>query len=128
MLEIFLKKLNAKYGKDINGLHPSVIEGFRQYEWPGNIRELQNIVERAVILRKGLRIEAAELQLAAAHQSASANGLLEIPDEGLSLEAVEQELIKKAMLKANGNRSEAARLLRIPRHVLIYRLEKFKIL
>jgi two-component system NtrC family response regulator len=52
---------------------------------------------------------------------------LEIPDEGLSLEAVEQELIKKALAKANGNRSEAARLLRVPRHVLIYRLEKFKI-
>ncbi|OGR45596.1 MAG: Fis family transcriptional regulator, partial [Desulfobacula sp. RIFOXYB2_FULL_45_6] len=50
LTEIFLKKLNAKYGKDINGLHPSVIEGFRQYEWPGNIRELENILERAYIL------------------------------------------------------------------------------
>ncbi len=50
LTEIFLKKLNAKYGKKIDGLHPSVIEGFKQYEWPGNIRELENILERAYIL------------------------------------------------------------------------------
>ncbi len=50
LTEIFLKKLNAKYGKGIDRLHPSVIEGFRQYEWPGNIRELENILERAYIL------------------------------------------------------------------------------
>jgi len=50
LTDIFLKKLNAKYGKGITGLHPSVIEGFRQYEWPGNIRELENILERAYIL------------------------------------------------------------------------------
>ncbi len=50
LTEIFLKKLNEKYGKGIEGLHPSVIEGFTQYEWPGNIRELENILERAYIL------------------------------------------------------------------------------
>ena len=50
LTEIFLKKLNEKYGKRIDGLHPSVIEGFTQYEWPGNIRELENILERAYIL------------------------------------------------------------------------------
>lgn len=50
LTEVFLKKLNAKYGKRITGLHPSVIEGFTQYEWPGNIRELENILERAYIL------------------------------------------------------------------------------
>ncbi|MBU4033456.1 MAG: sigma-54-dependent Fis family transcriptional regulator, partial [Proteobacteria bacterium] len=83
--------------------------------------------ERAVILRKGLLIGAGDLQLDPVVQPASANGIPEIPDEGLSLEAVEQGLIKKALAKAKGNRSEAARLLNIPRHVLIYRLEKFKI-
>ena len=50
LTEIFLKKLNAKYGKGIDGLHPSVIEGFKQYEWPGNIRELENILETSSIL------------------------------------------------------------------------------
>ncbi|MFH1021590.1 MAG: sigma-54 dependent transcriptional regulator [Pseudomonadota bacterium] len=120
----FLLKVGAPAGVRFSA---GALARLKAHSWPGNIRELQNIVERAVILRKGLLIEADELQLAAAPQPATANGLPEIPDAGLSLEAVEQGLIKKAMLKANGNRSEAARLLKIPRHVLIYRLEKFKI-
>ena len=120
----FLLKVGAPAGVRFSA---GALARLKGHHWPGNIRELQNIVERAVILRRGLLIEAAELQLAAAPQPATPNGLPEIPDEGLSLEAVEQGLIKKALLKANGNRSEAARLLKIPRHVLIYRLEKFKI-
>jgi len=120
----FLIKLGAPAGVRFSA---PALARLKAHPWPGNIRELQNIVERAVILRKGLLIEADELQLAATPQPAMANGLPEIPDEGLSLEAVEQGLIKKALAKANGNRSEAARLLKIPRHVLIYRLEKFKI-
>lgn len=120
----FLLKVNAPAGVRFSA---GALARLKAHPWPGNIRELQNIVERAVILRKGLLIEADELQLASAVQPATANGLPEIPDEGLSLEAVERGLIKKALAKANGNRSEAARLLKIPRHVLIYRLEKFKI-
>ena len=120
----FLLKLGAPAGVRFSA---GALVRLKAHPWPGNIRELQNIVERAVILRKGLLIEADELQLAAPSQPKTENGLPDIPDEGLSLEAMEQGLIKKAMLKANGNRSEAARLLKIPRHVLIYRLEKFKI-
>lgn len=120
----FLLKLGAPAGVRFSA---GALARLKAHPWPGNIRELQNIVERAVILRKGLLIEAEELQLAAPSQPKTENGLPEIPDEGLSLEEVEQGLVKKALLKANGNRSEAARLLKIPRHVLIYRLEKFKI-
>ena len=50
LVDLFLKKLNVKYGKNIQTVHPSVLEGFRHYEWPGNIRELENILERAYIL------------------------------------------------------------------------------
>ncbi|MHB8988668.1 MAG: sigma-54-dependent transcriptional regulator [Desulfobulbia bacterium] len=120
----FLLKVGAPAGVRFSA---EALARLKAHPWPGNIRELQNIVERAVILRRGLLIEADELQLAACPQPAMENGIPEIPDEGLSLEAVEQGLIKKALAKANGNRSEAARLLKIPRHVLIYRLEKFKI-
>ena len=120
----FLLKVGAPAGVRFSA---GALARLKAHPWPGNIRELQNIVERAVILRKGLLIEADELQLAAPSQPKTENGLPDIPDEGMSLEEVEQGLIKKALLKANGNRSEAARLLKIPRHVLIYRLEKFKI-
>lgn len=120
----FLLKLNAPAGVKFS---VEALTRLKEHPWPGNIRELQNIVERAVILRKNLLIEADDLQLDPAVQSVTTNGIPEIPNEGLSLEAVEKGLIKKALAKAKGNRSEAARLLKIPRHVLIYRLEKFKI-
>jgi DNA-binding NtrC family response regulator len=52
LVDMFLKKLNVKYGKNIQRVYPSVLEGFRHYEWPGNIRELENILERAYILER----------------------------------------------------------------------------
>ena len=98
----------------------------KKYDWPGNIRELQNSVERGLILRKGNIIEPDHISL----PTAKTTDIIEIPDippEGVSLEAIEKGLIIKAMEKSSGNRSQAARLLKIPRHVLIYRLEKFNI-
>jgi two-component system NtrC family response regulator len=92
----------------------------------GNIRELQNSVERCLILRKGKIIEPEDISLPMAKTS----DVLEIPDippDGVSLEDIEKGLILKALEKSSGNRSQAARLLKIPRHVLIYRLEKFNI-
>ena len=56
LTEMFLNNLNAKYGKGIHSLHPSVIKGFQRYEWPGNIRELENIFERAYILESSVEL------------------------------------------------------------------------
>lgn len=56
LVEMFLNNLNAKYGKGIHSLHSSVVEGFGQYEWPGNIRELENILERAYILENSFEL------------------------------------------------------------------------
>jgi two-component system NtrC family response regulator len=77
-------------------------------------------------LRKGKIIEPDDISL----PTAKTSDVLEIPDipsEGVSLEDIEKGLIQKALEKSSGNRSQAARLLKIPRHVLIYRLEKFGI-
>jgi len=124
LVKHFLKKCGAPAGVRFS---PAALARLKSYPWPGNIRELENLVERAVILRRAELIEAEDLQLYSRGQ-AKGNGLIpEIPEEGLSLEEVERELIKKALSKAGGNRAEAARLLKIPRHVLIYRMEKFKI-
>lgn len=122
----FLRKLNAPEGVRFS---PAALALMKGYPWPGNIRELQNAVERACILRRGEEIGPGELALSGPPgRSGEGGGLsLEIPPEGISLEEVEKELIRKALARSGGNRSEAARLLRIPRHVLIYRLEKFEI-
>ena len=119
----FLKKLSAPRGVKFSNKVMSVM---KKYDWPGNIRELQNSVERSLILRKDKIIEPDDISL----PKAKTSDVVEIPDiplDGISLEEVEKGLIVKALEKSNGNRSQAARLLKIPRHVLIYRLEKFEL-
>ncbi|MCF8057117.1 MAG: sigma-54 dependent transcriptional regulator [Desulfocapsa sp.] len=119
----FLKKHDAppEVVFSADGLHK--LQG---YDWPGNIRELQNVVERSVILRSRSEISAGDILLPD-NGKMMTNGEFQLPKEGVSLEAVEQSLIEQALRLAKGNRSQAARLLQIPRHVLIYRLEKFNI-
>ncbi|MCP4367059.1 MAG: sigma-54-dependent Fis family transcriptional regulator [Deltaproteobacteria bacterium] len=117
----FLTKLDAPSGVRFTKQALAVM---MKFNWPGNIRELQNTVERCLILRKDTVIEAKDLNLSFSPVSDDIM-IPEIPKEGISLVAVENGLIKKALRKCNGNRSKAARLLKIERHVLIYRIEKF---
>lgn len=122
LVEHFLKKIGAP--PDVRFSDRALIR-MKEYSWPGNIRELQNVIERSVILRKGPVIEETDLSLPLFSGQSGNGAIPEIPPEGLSLEEVEKGLVEKALKISNGNRSEAARLLKIPRHVLIYRLEKF---
>jgi DNA-binding NtrC family response regulator len=117
----FLKKFEAPRDVEFSEQALAVL---RAYDWPGNIREMQNIVERCIILSRKPMIEPHDLQLIAQKPEHLPQGIV-IPDEGISLEEVEKQYILKALEKAGQNRSKAARLLKIPRHVLLYRLEKY---
>ncbi len=117
----FLKKFNAPAEVHFS---KQALEILKAYPWPGNIREIQNIVERCIILRKKNKIEPEDLHLLVDKPAMSILSP-EIPDEGIALEDIEKAYIFRALEKANQNRSEAARLLKIPRHVLLYRLEKY---
>ncbi len=117
----FLKKFDApadvKFSRQALNLMTT-------YTWPGNIREMQNIVERCIILRKDPIIQPEDMNLPGmAPKTAIFTPV--IPDEGISLEEIEKAYVIKALEKAGQNRSEAARLLKIPRHVLLYRIEKY---
>jgi len=98
------------------------------YGWPGNVRELRNFCERTVILLQGQTIDVEMLpaEMRARKHSSSSAGFT-LPDSGLSLEALEQELIRQALDKTSGNRSRAARLLGLTRDTLNYRLKKYAI-
>lgn len=103
------------------------LQKLQSYDWPGNIRELQNVVERSIILRSGPEISARDILISPSKDKQPVENDFQLPAEGISLENVEKSLIEQALTLAKGNRSQAARLLQIPRHVLIYRLEKFDI-
>jgi two-component system NtrC family response regulator len=123
LVKHFLKKVGAP--SDVAFSAKAMAEMAR-YSWPGNIRELQNMVERCVILRRDKVIDSVGIPTSF-RLGTDTFQLPDIPEDGVSLEEVEKELIVKALAMCGGNRSEAARLLKIPRHVLIYRLEKHEI-
>ncbi len=117
----FLKKFEAPADVSFSSEALNIL---RSYSWPGNIREMQNIVEHCIILRKRTTIEKDDLNfMGSENLNSDINPV--IPDQGISLEDIEKSYILKALEKANQNRSKASRLLKIPRHVLLYRIEKY---
>jgi two-component system NtrC family response regulator len=104
------------------------------YAWPGNVRELENLVERLLIMRSGDTITFDELPDkirsggGAPETAASHRGVINLPDEGYSLEQLEREVVVQALERNAWNQTAAARFLRVPRHTLIYRMEKYEIL
>ncbi len=103
--------------KALGNLSSGAFDAMHMYSWPGNNRELQNVVERSVILRKGDMNEADDLHLHTLKTQSKTN--YEIPSEGIDLVKIEKEYIRAALKMSGGNMSEAARLLNISGHVLI---------
>ena len=128
LAEHLFRIAKEKHGLQGVRVAPSVIARFSAYRWPGNIRELENVVERMLVLSNGEQITEEDLPEelrrvpAAPSQNAPLN--LEIPDEGVNLEAIERELLLRALEKAGGNQTRAAQYLDISRRTFIYRMEK----
>jgi DNA-binding NtrC family response regulator len=124
LAEHFLKKFSPK-GPNVT-LAPDAFALLISYGWPGNVRELENVMERASILKRGDTITTVDLPEKLSRRAAGAAGiLLNLPDDGLSLEELEKDLIIKALDKHKGNQTRAAEYLRITRPTLIYRMEKY---
>jgi DNA-binding NtrC family response regulator len=120
----FLKKHG---GADLT-VAPGAVERLAAYPWPGNVRELENSVERMIILRHGKIIEESDLPPKIRQQGiAPAGGVLNLPEGGYPLEELEKEAVMEALRRNGWNQTRAAAFLRIPRHTLIYRLEKYGI-
>jgi len=125
LVEYFFAKAKRKYGREQLLLPDTLIPHFSNYGWPGNIRELENIIERLVVLSKSSPISAAELPAHLRREHLPIDMLnLEMPAQGISLDAVEKELILRGLHKFQWNQTQTARYLDISRKALLYRMEK----
>jgi two-component system NtrC family response regulator len=103
----------------------SVVQHLTHYRWPGNVRELENVLERMLVLSSSNLISEADLPEEIRRLPPDSSLFwIELPEEGVSLEAVERELILRALEQAKGNQTKAAKYLDISRRTLIYRMEK----
>jgi DNA-binding NtrC family response regulator len=120
----FIERLNETARRPIRGVTEEVMDLFRRYTWPGNIRELENTLERAALFAKGdsIGIEDLPERLAAKPET---RGDFALPPEGIVLEDVERDLIVQALERTGWKKSAAARLLGLTRRALGYRVEKF---
>ena len=98
----------------------------QQYDWPGNVRELENIVQRMIVLASSSELGFSDIPESILHRNKNEiSKQFFIPDEGIALSEMERQVIEQTLQRTKGNQSEAARILKIPRHVLLYRLKKF---
>ena len=126
LVDHFLSKHTEKLGRPRPAVEKSVYSAFNLYSWPGNIRELENVVERALVLDKDGSVGLDDLpDRLRAREHRVATLRMELPDEGISLEDVERELLLAALEKHNWNQTRAASFLNITRSTLLYRMEKF---
>jgi DNA-binding NtrC family response regulator len=126
LVQHFLAKLRTRYNLPPISIADDAMERLKQYNWPGNVRELENVVERLVVLAKGETIQESELPTEIRRAESRIAAIdLRLPDEGISLEEVERELLVRALEKHAWNQTKAAKYLNITRKTLIYRMEKY---
>ncbi|RJQ50616.1 MAG: sigma-54-dependent Fis family transcriptional regulator [Nitrospiraceae bacterium] len=123
----FVDKYNREFGRRIRGIESRALKLLCGYQWPGNIRQLETVIERAVLMNDKDIITAGDIEndLWALRLKNSFD--MDIPDEGIDFENLEKELMKKALAKANGVASKAAKLLGMSYKTFLYRLDKFRL-
>jgi len=132
MTKFFIEHYNRKFKRNIENVTDAAAKLLMAHDWPGNVRELRNAIERAMILEEGTSITAASLPISIARPDGSgplggASLDMATPADGLSLEDNERSLLVRALEKTEGNQTQAARLLRITRDTLRYKMKKFNL-
>ncbi len=123
LAEHFVGKLAAANASPVESITEDAIQKLLAYHWPGNVRELENVIERSLVLSSGTRLEAADIRLDTAPRARQRTSEDFLP-EGMTLDEYEQSIIREALRRAEGNKSQAARLLGLTRNALRYRLSQ----
>jgi two-component system, NtrC family, response regulator PilR len=124
----FIQKLRHETGKDVHGVSPDALARLEAHRWPGNVRELENVIERAVVLGSGPILDVEALPVDVLQPVAVTAATIEIPPEGLDLEAtlesIEQRLLRAALERSGGVQTRAAELLKMSFRQFRYKLHK----
>lgn len=126
LAEYFLQRARAKVNKRVESISPQALASLKSYSWPGNLRELENIIERAVVLTPSQQIDAEHLPMHVQDVS-SGNKLGFKPDKSRMVEQFEREALAGYLIQTEGNISRAAKLARIPRRTFHRLLAKYNL-
>lgn len=121
----FLERYNNEFGKRIKGVDEAAMKALLEYPWPGNVRQIESVIERAVLMCESdtIRLNDIKSELRLPLQQGIFD--IDVPEEGIVFEELEKELLKKAMKKSNNVAAKAARLLGMSYKTFWYRWEKF---
>ncbi len=129
LVKHFIGKFNERLGLEISGVDSEAMRHIEAYHWPGNVRELENTIERAMVLCDGIEIGVNDLPAKITERAQNIG--VRLGDDNLSIKKhtynIENQLIRKALEKTNGNRTAAARLLEISHRALLYKIKEYQI-
>ncbi|MCC6857170.1 MAG: sigma-54-dependent Fis family transcriptional regulator [Bryobacterales bacterium] len=126
LAEHFVRKLAPDCGSRVESITEAALKKLMEYHWPGNVRELENVIERSLVMCRGTQLDAADIQMDIAPRRRNHTGEHLLP-EGLTLDEFERDIIREALRRADGNKSQAARILGLSRNALRYRLTQIGI-
>jgi DNA-binding NtrC family response regulator len=124
----FIENFNKEFHKHVQGISSMAEKLLQEYHWPGNIRELKNVIERAIILGNDNTLLLEHLPLEIVAQASSVNNpmtIFKLPPQGVDIEEVEKELIRQALDITDSNQSRAAKMLNLGIDAFRYRMKKF---
>ncbi len=124
LVEYFLEKYCKEMGIEKINMGEETLKHLKNYSWKGNIRELENVMERLVILRDGKEIKKEDLPREIVNEGVEI-AKFKLPSTGIKLEEIEKSFIQQALNVCDNNQTKAAKILGISRHTLIYRMEKY---
>lgn len=131
LIHHFINEFNAEFKKKIKGVSDEAMQAMTTYSWPGNIRELKNVIERAMLLGTGNIITLEDLPVELRSLGGNAqywnDEAFKLPTEGIDLKEMEKSLVLQALRRCGGNKSKAAKLLKLTRDQMRYRIRKYRL-
>jgi two-component system response regulator PilR (NtrC family) len=128
LAQYFIQKYNLLFNKTVRGLNREALRMLMEYSWPGNVRQLDSVIEKAVLLAPGEFLEPVDIDLPTQQANADGHAFgFELPAEGVSLEDIERQIIDRAMERSGGCIAGAAKLLKTTYRTVEYRVKKYRI-